>query len=175
MSTTLEIRPIPGYEGRYSARSDGAIISHPKNGLKGDRFLKQNHNDKGYLMVSVSVPGCKFERKRAHRLVCQAFHGLAPQSDFQVNHINGIKDDNRVENLEWCTPSKNLYHAYDTGLKTAPRGSIHCRAKLDERDVSAIRRLWSLGQKARVIADAYGVTVRNICNICCRKIWRHVA
>lgn len=87
----------------------------------------QTDND-GYLKVTlVKVDGgtkcCK--RKTVHRLVAEAFLG-GPHPDFQVNHINGVKDDNKVSNLEWVTGSENVKHAYNTKLRkpSGGRGKI---------------------------------------------------
>ena len=91
--------------------------------------IKTVHPDNdGYLKVTLieSKNGCKkCYRKAVHRLVAEAFHG-GKHPDLQVNHINGIKDDNRVSNLEWVTGSENVKHAYDSGLRkpSGGRGEI---------------------------------------------------
>lgn len=59
----------------------------------------------GYLQVKLS----RNRRAAVHRLVCESFHGVA--NGRHVNHINGIKDDPRADNLEWVTPSENMLHA----------------------------------------------------------------
>ena len=73
--------------------------------------LKVCYNNSGYQMVNVSRPP-----QYVHRLVAETWIPN-PNHHEQVNHINGDKTDNRVENLEWVTHSENMRHAYRTGLK----------------------------------------------------------
>jgi hypothetical protein len=117
-----EIRPIPGYESLYGASRDGRIYAYLKKtcGLiptreYGGRWLSGTCKDgKGYFSVDLYKNGIR-TRKRIHRLVAMAW---IPNPDGlpQVNHRNGIKSDNRVENLEWVTPRTNILHAFETGL-----------------------------------------------------------
>jgi len=79
-----------------------------------EKILKlKKHNNKGYLGIRLFKNGYK-SNKYIHVLVLENFIGK--KDGFQVNHINGIKTDNRLENLEWVTPSENRKHAFNIGL-----------------------------------------------------------
>ena len=105
----------PTHSG-YFVTEAGEIFS----GLSGAlRSLKPLDNGLGYLRVRVKDNGKK-KHKYIHRLVAETFLSN-PHSYTEVNHRNGDKSDNRVENLEWCSRSQNLKHAYALGLHQGPR------------------------------------------------------
>lgn len=92
--------------------------------------LKHSNNRYGYCCVHLHNK--KFNKQlTVHRLVAMAFIPN-PKNKPQVNHINGDKSDNSVENLEWCTPSENLDHAYRTGLKKPSGGELPKKIKCIE-------------------------------------------
>lgn len=99
----MAIKPIPGYEGRYSVSDDGQVFSHIRN-----RELKPKLDRYGYKAVALSKDG-KSHHITVHRLVAMTFIPN-PFSKKCVNHINEIKIDNRVENLEWVTVEENDNH-----------------------------------------------------------------
>ena len=120
-----EWKSLVGYEGCYEISSIGRIRGLERqchincHGTSANRFvpsiiISQRYDRDGYLRVHLSKNG-KRTSELVHRLVAKTFIDN-PNNKPQVNHINGRKDDNRVENLEWCTASENVTHAYRTGL-----------------------------------------------------------
>lgn len=108
-------KSIPEYEGFYEASDLGRIRSLPRATTRG-RIIKQNVNTRnGYCYVSLSKNG-KQKQCRVHRLIATTFLEIDPDRP-QVNHIDGDKTNNSVENLEWCTQSENMLHAFKSGLE----------------------------------------------------------
>jgi len=108
--------------------------------------------------------------RMVHRLVMLAFVG---ESDLQVNHVNGDKTDNRLENLEYCTGSENLQHAYDTGLRVGVKGEKHSSSKLTRACVERIK-YGHQGMTQAAIARIYGVLPCNISRIRSGERWADV-
>ncbi|HDR4551277.1 NUMOD4 motif-containing HNH endonuclease [Bacillus cereus] len=115
-------KPISGYEGIYEVSSLGRVRSLDRvvvdyRGIEksvGGKILKPGVTNKGYYIVSLNSVD-KRHTLTVHRLVANAF---VPNLDNkpQVNHINGIKTDNRICNLEWLTNEENMKHAINNGL-----------------------------------------------------------
>ena len=117
MTNLSTFRPIPGYEDLYLISPEGEIFSKYRK-----KTLIPHIHEKGYLDISLNKDG-KANHFRIHRLVAMTF---IPNPDNLpcINHKNGIKTDNRVENLEWCSYSDNMKHAWDSGLCEKTRASI---------------------------------------------------
>ncbi len=113
-------KDVEGFPG-YQVSSEGRIRSFWNNAhnIANEPNIITGVKDKdGYIRVHLHVD-TKSKIVRLHRLIAKTFIPN-PDNKPQVNHINGIKDDNRVKNLEWCTLSENRQHAYDTGLQNPP-------------------------------------------------------
>ena len=105
METTLAhfelMKPIPGFDG-YRITNDGQVYSQ-----KRQRFMKPYRNNRGYMVLRVGG-----KCTGVHRLVALAYVPN-PALLSEVNHKNGVKTDNRAENLEWCTRKANARHAVE--------------------------------------------------------------
>jgi hypothetical protein len=119
----------------YMISSFGRVISNKSGESK---VMSIRYHNRGYVhyIIRNENGGKSF---KAHRLVACAFIDNVENKP-QVNHINGIKDDNRVENLEWCTNQENNTHSWDIGRKAAYYGQRHHKTKLSEIDVIFIRQ-----------------------------------
>lgn len=160
------MRQILEHDG-YHASYDGKIYSS-----KTRRFLKPRKNRLGYLTVGISINGKKYTRT-VHRLVALAF---IPNPDNlpEINHKDGNKENNNVNNLEWSSRSSNQKHACDTGLQKPQLGSDHGMSKLKEKDIPIIMRIRSEGQTLRFIANMFNVDAKQIHRVVTGKSWTHV-
>lgn len=114
----MEWIPIKNYEGLYEINSLGQIKSLPKHSRWGrltkEKILKSKGRSNVYCFLGLYKNRIRTTLSE-HRLI--AMHFIPnPENKPCVNHINGIRNDNRIENLEWCTHSENTFHAHRTGL-----------------------------------------------------------
>lgn len=120
MENRIEIwKDVVGYEGLYRISSNGAVVCYSKMGRK-EKILTAYLSDNGYRKVALCKNGDS-KHVRLHRIIAIAFIPNPNNHKF-INHINGIKTDNRIENLEWVTASENMKHAHATGLKARTKG-----------------------------------------------------
>lgn len=166
-----EWRCIPGYEGIYAVSSDGEVMSmnYANSGMPG--LMKPKIDI--YKRVALRKGTAKQRTLTVHSLVAAAFIGPRP-SGHQVNHIDGDKLNNRVENLEYCTRSENMKHAFRTGLQDN-HGENHSRAKLNDIAIKEIRQRAGNGEKLVSIAKDYGIDQSAISRIVSGKRWGHVS
>ena len=129
-------KDIPSFIGVLQASNAGRIKRLPKyrntkSGGKAympQKILKQSVSTYGYYKLCISVNGKRYDLL-AHRLIAEAFVPN-PKNKPEVNHINGVKTDNKPENLEWCTTAENIQHAQAIGLSAVqPKGSANKLAK----------------------------------------------
>lgn len=117
-----EWRDIKGYEGRYQISSTGLVKSLNYHREGRDKILSFNKSAKnGYLYVALCNGSGKIKCGKPHRLVAEHFIPN-PDNKPYVNHKDGNKHNNNVENLEWVTPLENNLHAYHVLGKHPMRG-----------------------------------------------------
>lgn len=168
-------KPIHNFEGWYEASNAGFIKRLKRGkGSRGEHILKAHLDRNGYLQVELHKNGIGYHLHMS-RLVAGAFLGQCPDK-LEVNHINGIKTDNRVENLEYVTRSQNQKHAYANRLHVAKQGDEHWKSKLTLPDVAEIRRLLKDSNLTMIeIATLYGVDDAVISQINTGRSWRQSA
>lgn len=169
-----EWRPIPGYIGYYEASNLGRVRrSRGGDNTWNGRVLKQSFDKDGYLLVTPCKRG-RQETCKVHRLIAGTWLGRCPKNK-QINHRDGDKTNNRIENLEYVSASENIRHAVRSGLRVAAKGGKHYHTKLSEHAASMILFFsrWKFYSHP-VIAKLYGTTTATVSNISRRHTWKHL-
>lgn len=167
---TTEWRLVDGFDGVYRVSSDGRVQSCSVKGTCGKRGewwdMTIGRDRIGYPLVYLwdkcAPTGKQRVRRLVHRLVATAFIPNVAQAE-AINHKNGIKDDNRVENLEWCSRSGNMKHAWATGL---------CKPK--KLTASKVRRILAHPDNDTNTAKAFGISQVMVTRIRAGKAWTHI-
>lgn len=167
-------KPINGYELLYSISNFGrvkalaAIKTHGKNICKcKEKILKQGIVRGGYCCVKISN-GFDSKNFSVHRLVAK-YYIPNPNNLPEVNHLFGLKCDNRETQLEWVTKAQNMKHSVENGFH--PKGEKNGRSKLSENQV---KEILSLKLSHGVIAKIYGVSKPTIQSIKIKRNWKHI-
>lgn len=149
---------------RYLVSNFGEVISL----IRKPRILKKISAKTGYHQVSIMVEG-KPVKCYIHRLVSEVFISGKSEIEKTVNHINGIKTDNKASNLEWLSQAKNNKHSIESGLNNC-YGENHCITKLKTWQVSEIKAKSKLITQ-RTIAAEYGISQQHVSDIVTGKKW----
>ncbi len=174
----IEIRPLPGYEELYGITPNGDVWAYPKTWVSGNnrecshlgKWLNKRPDKNGYLKVMLCSGG-RLKHIAAHRLVAITYIPN-PEDKPQVNHKDGIKTNNFVDNLEWATNAENQRHAYAMGLNKGTSGEQHGMAKLKRPDIIEIYRLRTIGLTHKQIAANFPVARQTISRVLSGELWK---
>jgi hypothetical protein len=156
-------KDIPGYKGKYQASNIGRIRNIQKGNIVMGGINKQGYRNTFLVGLDGKIKNC-----RCHRLIASAFIPN-PKNKPYINHIDGNKLNNNVDNLEWCTPAENDRHAAKLGLK--PHGEGSHFAKLTSEEVEAIKRIGDM-LPSRKVAKMFGISKTNVLDIRKERIWK---
>mgnify|MGYP004417315998 CR=1 FL=1 len=160
-------KPIVGFESNYLISNWGRIISLPRNGVSNQPKILFPYLSKfGYYRIKLSKNN-QYNWNLVHRLVAQAFLPNI-HNKTQINHIDGNKQNNRFNNLEWCTAKENKMHSIDV-LKRRPY------TKLSEKEVLEIRSKYKSGKYFQTdLASLYNIKQTHVSSIVNHHCWKHI-
>lgn len=170
---------VPGFPG-YCVGDDGSLWSRrrghstqTKLGLLADRWLRRKTptNRRYPRFTLYRGEGGRGYERRLHTIVLEAFRGPCPEG-MEGCHLNGNREDNRLENLRWGTPRSNAEDKRRHG--TQARGERQGQAKLTEDRVVEIRKRWAAGATRDELALTFAVSVDTIRCVVYGLTWRHV-
>ena len=159
-------KDVKGFEGKYKISNYGRVLSLNYRNTDKKQLLRLSKTVDGYVKVRLQYKG-KDISERVHRVVAEAFIPN-PNNKETVNHIDGNKENNRVDNLEWADRSEQLYHAYSKGLRKTKKGTSNCNSTLTEQQIREIRRLYKPRDKVYntiKLGEIYGVNNATIGDI----------
>lgn len=178
-------KDIKQYEGIYQISNYGKVksltrIVMRKNGARyiKERMLKLQTIKTGYHYIALHKNN-KIINMYVHRLVALYFLNN-PNNYLQVNHKDGNKTNNYMDNLEWVTCSENHKHAYAIGLKKSSKGKSYTKgedifqSKLTETDVREILDLLQTNIIQQKIAQQYGISQAQVSHIKNNQAWKHI-
>lgn len=173
-------KDIAGFEGYYQISNLGSVRSVDRiapdttgswgrlRRLKGKLMKTQLLN--GYWVVML-YKDSKYRHARVHRLIAEAFIAN-PENKPHINHINGLRSDNRIENLEWCSHAENMKHCYDIGLRKPIRPEQCPTVKISFEIAEQIRKKRQNGTKNVELQKEYGLCKRSITDIVKNRTWK---
>lgn len=159
---------IDGIKTNYEVSNIGQVRN-----MKTKRILSQYTDKDGYKHASIIVAGRQYH-PGVHRFVALAFIPN-PENKPQVNHKNGIKEINVVDNLEWSTNSENVRHAFKTGLKYSVLGSDNILSHYTDDQIEDVCMYLEAGISNKSISEKTGVDRKYITDIKKGRRWRHIS
>lgn len=184
MESQEQWKDIEGYEDYYEISSMGRIrtkpriIRHWKGGTSNRNmkviYLGMKPDKLGYYRITLTGHDSKKKTYQVHRLVAKAFI-LNSDNKPWINHIDCNPSNNSIDNLEWCTASENLIHAFNTGRKISHKGEKCGVSVLTEKQVLEIRNKYVPRKYSYYkLANEYNIEPTTVYNIVARKTWKHI-
>jgi len=172
-----EWKSIPGFS-RYEASNLGRIRSLNYKRTGKVVVLKPALSEDGYLATMLLSDNGRYCSWKVHRFVTLTFFGER-EPGMQVNHKDGVKTNNSIDNLEYCTSSQNVRHAYENWLEKPLKGQDNPFAKLRNEDVLFIRRVANEGGRyygRKGLAERFGISECHVKEIVNKRrgAWSHI-
>jgi hypothetical protein len=165
--------PVADTSQRYFISTMGRLLTTGWKGGNQTRIMKPALDARGYLRTMIKKDCGKTGTIKMHRLVAQAYLPN-PNNLAEVNHKDGVKTNNAVENLEWMSHLQNVLHSFTIGVQSN-KGSKNPIAKLTEDQVREIRATYVRKKGNRkIFAERYGVAEGTIKGVVLGKSWTHV-
>lgn len=155
-------------EGLYQLSEDGRVYSNTTK-----KFMKTREDRDGYETITLKNSNNGSSSFGVHRLKLIVFKPIENMEEMQVNHIDGNKKNNSLENLEWVTVTENLKHAKDTGLNKC-LGEGHHNASINESDVIEIIEMIKKNISAREICEKFNCSKQVVSQIRNKRTWTHL-
>lgn len=171
-------KKIPNYSS-YEISNYGEIKTFNWKNLGREAIMKPALDPTGYPRTMLKRDDGLIHTIKVHRLVAITFIEN-PEGKPCVNHINGIRNDNRVVNLEWCTHKENMQHSFKIGL-SSQKGEKNSNATLTDDQVREILAEYQFGKTGKngmtkqQIAEKYNTTFSVIKRLVQRKTWKHLS
>lgn len=173
-------KPMLNYEDLYEVSNLGRIKSVTRNNIdsigrnvqRRSQIIKSIPKKIGYCFINVYRDGKRY-KYNTHKIVALTWIPN-PENKYTINHINGVKHDNRVENLEWCTVKENVHHAIATGLSKR-KGTDNTNACLDEKQVVEIRSSY-IKKKGNIkkLSEKYKVSTSIISDVVNNRTYNNI-
>lgn len=175
-SAIEEWRDIPDYEGLYQISNHGRFRGMPRNDAINrrlpERYIQPNKRTDGYYTIHLWRGG-KRQQKKMHVLVMLVFVGQRPEGA-HINHIDGNPSNNRLDNLEYCSPSDNTLHGFRIGTHVPARGEKHGRSRYTNDMVREMRVLYKGGASSGEIAKKFNVSRSGVYRVVMYDTWKHL-
>jgi len=157
-------------QGKYYISNLGRVYN-----IFSNIFLKPVETNNGYFRYAIQRNDGSTRYYLIHRIVMIEFHTIDNYADMQVNHENGRKLDNADDNLEWCTASENISHAFKTGLKSQYKGEDCSWATITNEQAEKVAQLiCEQKYSQKEISDIVGCPIHIVGNISTGTTWKWV-